>query len=473
MKFTLFPVIFSLFNRARRNLSAHLQGERIYLFLVQVFGDLIYICPAPASCLAGSGSGKSEVREEHTNYKNLFSPSTVYNIKLAAPLNPENLSADGNERRQISGRNNSPEFLDKIPWDVTFHIEKAQKILIEMYLSLNTRDKEFADKYLLFYLPHAFMRDCYSQEASQNGRAEEILKGDTDLPSNYISKIRFKDQSLFPNKNLTGFPIIGSISQKFKDQACIYCFIDPEFSINKLYIGQTQEIESRLKGHYWTSIRKSKNFSYEKCEDTGGLYNHIIKSGGIDNLYFNVLINFPTFQSLYVKEYGQEPDPELKYILQSFTEFKLGIYEQALISHYKPGLNKAKLIQFTFNNWVPGTVKSNRFISFFSSVSGKEIYDKFISSRLATIENEAGNTMIRPGSGTKFNFLLYYELCKHRNINPMEQFELEWLVGYIERKGIEDERYDTKSLTLSSKNQDFLLFIFCPWSKARERINYS
>jgi hypothetical protein len=41
----------------------------------------------------------------------------------------------------------------------------------------------------------------------------------------------------------------------------------------------------------------------------------------------------------------------------------------------------------------------------------------------------------------------------------MKVSELEWLVGFIERKSIESKRFDVQSLTLSSKNKDFLFDI--------------
>lgn len=121
-----------------------------------------------------------------------------------------------------------------------------------------------------------------------------------------------------------------------------------EFSINNLYIGQTQNVSTRLHYHYLISKSTSKKVFFTAKQE--GLYFYILKLGDIEKLNYNTLINFPTFQYLYFKEFGYNPNPELLFILQSFTEFKLGLYEQALISYYNPGLNITKLINFIFIN---------------------------------------------------------------------------------------------------------------------------
>lgn len=67
-------------------------------------------------------------------------------------------------------------------------IEKAQKILIEMYLSLNIKDKKFVDKYLFSDLLY--------------------LKGDTGgsyaAPLDFISQFKFKDLGVNYSQKITG-----------------------------------------------------------------------------------------------------------------------------------------------------------------------------------------------------------------------------------------------------------------------------
>jgi hypothetical protein len=56
----------------------------------------------------------------------------------------------------------------------------------------------------------------------------------------------------------------------------------------------------------------------------------------MDKLLFNVLIVLPTYSSLWLKDHS-DVTPEFKYILQAFTEYHAGIYEQAFLSYFKPG----------------------------------------------------------------------------------------------------------------------------------------
>ena len=229
-----------------------------------------------------------------------------------------------------------------------------------MYLSLDINEIKFADKYLLPYIT--------------------TIKGDTGVPIDIMNR-----GAVSPASSLVTLPVaktgnlmevervragkfyvvedlktIEQISLNYKDLACIYSFSTasvilshlttkegggnlPELSLKTSYIGQTQDIFSRLKAHYFTSKRIKRQNSFNL------LYNYCTEVGGIKNLNFNIILTFPTFQSLYIKECGTL-SPEFKFILQSFTEFKLGLYEQALISYLNPRLNTTKLINFTFFN---------------------------------------------------------------------------------------------------------------------------
>lgn len=310
-----------------------------------------------------------------------------------------------------------------IPWHITTQIINAQVILNKMYESLVEQNEiNFANKLLLPYL--------------------SSIEGDTGISVNFLHDVLKLKGSNFNNYQLNSLKTIDQIGLNFNELACIYSFSNIQsntvqqglctnnLELNSFYIGQTQNLLSRLKSHYFTSNSQSKI-------KTNLLYNCSKELGGLQNLLFNTHFTFPTFQSQFIKEYDY-CTPEFKFILQSFTEFKLALYEQAIISYSNPQLNSSKVIQFSFNNWSIGKVKNGIFISFFETSKGNQLLAQ---------ENESNY----------FNFDLYYELCEYRNINPISQAELEWLVGFIERKGTVLKRFDTYSLLLSSKNNNFLL----------------
>jgi hypothetical protein len=51
-------------------------------------------------------------------------------------------------------------------------------------------------------------------------------------------------------------------------------------------------------------------------------------------------------------------DPEM-YILRSLTQFEARIYEQSLITKFKPSLNNTNIVTFPFTNWVEGETGLN------------------------------------------------------------------------------------------------------------------
>ncbi len=76
-----------------------------------------------------------------------------------------------------------------------------------------------------------------------------------------------------------------------------------------------------------------------------------------------MLIVLPSYSSLSLKEHS-DVTPEFLYILQAFTEYHAGIYEQAFLSYFKAGLNKTHVTKFNFLNWQPGVYKNSGVISY-------------------------------------------------------------------------------------------------------------
>jgi hypothetical protein len=280
-----------------------------------------------------------------------------------------------------------------IPWLITDQIIRGQFVLTKMYSSLSGNEKEFADKYLLPFLSKISSNTQLTPDFIYDNTSYNVTKGffidiaaftgsalpiaqpiDTNhlLGSDRVAGQGGEKQPLGEQVNRMGanlysissLKIITALSLEFKDKACIYVFMNKENQIAFTYLGQTQNLflrlRVRLKDHYLTSI------SEHRQKGRGLLYPYCIKLGGLQNLNFKIKLIFPTFSSLYKKEYNI-PSSEFDYILKAFTEFKLGLYEQALISFYNPGLNTTKIISFSFLNWSYGTTKSSTFNFFLNS----------------------------------------------------------------------------------------------------------
>ena len=180
--------------------------------------------------------------------------------------------------------------------------------------------------------------------------------------------------------------------------------------------------------HYLLSERPHKHY--------GSLYPYISSNGGMKQMLFHVNLLFPTYQSIWLSKFGSI-SPELSYILQAFSEFKIGIYEQALLEYYKPGLNTNYITQFHFFNWEPGYSK------------GTSSY--FDMSHVPNIMNSVNSTT--------FDFSLYFDYCKVKGIEPVDQSWLEWFVGFCERRSSYQSFGHTNSLTIRMQDTDFLHYI--------------
>ena len=133
----------------------------------------------------------------------------------------------------------------------------------------------------------------------------------------------------------------------------ISSFSSTNLSMEETYIGLTQNFSNRLTVHEMICSRPHKHY--------GLLYPYILEQGGMSNILFHVNFTLPTYQYLWLNS-GNKMDDELHYILQAFSEFKIGLYEQALFNYYKP--NSTHTTQFNFINWVEGYSKAKATDSF-------------------------------------------------------------------------------------------------------------
>jgi NADH-ubiquinone oxidoreductase chain 3 len=332
-----------------------------------------------------------------------------FNFDLYLPLIKSNclIVSQSNNNGKDKLLNNKMNDDNYINWVETPQIRKAREVLLKMYATLEGKEKEFSDKYLKHLLTP--------------------FKGKTGLNKDIISVKNFLSLKTY---YIINQKIIQNLGNFYKDKLGFYLFTTKEFDLKNTYIGLTQNFLNRLETHYYLSSRTEKHY--------GSLYPFINKIGGIVNMQFILILDMPTYQSLWIKKYGTIT-PEFNYILQSFSEFQAGIYEQALLSYYKPGLNKNVITYFNFINWISGFYIKKDFESYLSLPKAQFIMNYKNLHR--------------------FNFDLYFDLCNFRNIIPMTQEWLEWFTGFIERRANIHSQYHTKSIKLSMTDKNFLIYI--------------
>lgn len=296
---------------------------------------------------------------------------------------------------------------DEIPWSVTPSITKAQTVLTQMYNHVLTMDPDCVD------FAKEYLTPLLSPLSGNTGLSKNIITSESIEKITYILK---SDSQAY------------SLGREFYGNGIIYSFTGSNMSMNETYIGLTQSAHYRLTQHYYLGNRPNH------VNARGLLYQFIDSQGGFSNIRFNVIHSFPTFETLWFIKHDFLSS-ELSVILRAFTEFKLGIYEQALFTHYAPGLN-SQATGFHFIKWYPGYVQITAGDSFFADSATHELI----------------NTL----NPTGFDFTLYRSLMMSRDKVAVDNNWLEWFVGFIEKRGHLHTQYHTNYLVLRSEYLSFL-----------------
>lgn len=182
-------------------------------------------------------------------------------------------------------------------------------------------------------------------------------KDDTGLTTDTINKLDIVNDKNIPFLATNTNKILGD---KYSGQSGIYIILNTK--TGDMYIGSSIHFYNRFTLHL-QGFRNSNN------DFTSILYN----SNDSQLKYFKVkvIINFPNYyvkymasldakNNLSIAETDQavlaerkiiKEDPALKYIFDAFTQYQIRIYEQALISYYKPNLNDfLRPVTFQFTN---------------------------------------------------------------------------------------------------------------------------
>lgn len=298
------------------------------------------------------------------------------------------------------------EFKSKtIPWIETLHTTKAQNILKMMYESLEGNEKQFAEKHLQ-YLLHPLVG--YSHISVDCLSAENVINDSYTLNSSISPYV---------------------ISEKYVNHDCIYSFSPVENpQMETTYIGLTQNVANRLTYHIQIIRNPDKHM--------GSLGPYVYELG-LDKINFNVILSYPKFKTLWLEE-NNSITPEFLYILKAFSEYRLGISEQAMFNYFNPGLNVDKTTMFTFYNWIKGYSDTNDTTKFIGSPESLDLIKV----------NHSG-----------FNFDLHHALSHHRNVISVDQEWLEWFVGFCDQRPVHGNYFRNKAFFINSQNEHFLDYI--------------
>lgn len=193
----------------------------------------------------------------------------------------------------------------------TTNIKECSQVLLRMYNSLTDPDvKLFIQNNCL----HLMSLDKYTKEITQRDFRDYGVDGSDKLghPSLYTGK-----------------------------SGC-YAFLC--LKTGDYYIGSAVCLNTRYKAHKINSSRPERG-------GTNSLYLSVRKHGWHNFIWRPLIIT-----NNYINDFSkQNPEHELSleslFILRSFTQFEARLYEQFLLTHFRPRLNSSYSVVFPFSNW--------------------------------------------------------------------------------------------------------------------------
>lgn len=298
---------------------------------------------------------------------------------------------------------------DYIPWNITPGVIKAQETLQSIANHIITTIGPNESQFLAEHLSPLL----------------NPLPEYSHIPKTFLSEATYKERNR--SFNFTPNCTISSVLTPYSGQAMIYSFTDSSFSRSNTYIGLTQDPLSRIFKHSYDS-------THYRSSKTGLLYPYMQKVGGFSNIIFNILESYPSYLTIWHQSHPTIT-PEFQVILKAFTEFKMGIVEQTLMTNggSPVGFNSIPT-NFNFVNWVPnGTISTDSFFHLTSTHQLMNNLDK-----------------------TNFDFTLYRSLADHVGFTPLEEPMLEWSLGFMERRLKFFHRYKNIGFCITHKSTDTL-----------------
>lgn len=205
------------------------------------------------------------------------------------------------------------------PWKPTSQIIKANKVLNDMFNSLDS------DSPL-----KKFLRDHCSHLLDLDFNDPTVVTGSSATTLTSHSVKGGKDK---------GHPA------KYFGLAGVYVFQCS--TTGAQYIGSAIGLYIRYKAHMVNSTRPNRG-------GNSSFYQYVRQAGGWTNFTWGPVITFPNYLMLFGSTVKGSISPQDALILRAFTEYQVRIYEQALFNQFKPRLNGGHLVNFSFLNWEPG-----------------------------------------------------------------------------------------------------------------------
>lgn len=242
---------------------------------------------------------------------------------------------------------------EEIKWDETQNIKDGIQVLRTMYESLP--DSDSVKTYL--------KNNCFHL-LSITGTTGIVAHKDKFVSTEYTSyKVNSKDKKAHPS-------LYSSKSG---------CYMFECLDTGSQYIGSAICLYTRYKAHMVNSIRPERGGN--------NAFYLSVRELGWERFIWKPIFITTNHISNYLQ---QNPESELGldslFILRSFTQFEARIYEQALLTYYKPKLNSGYTVVFSFGNWKEGDViNTDSSIPLIVEASNREFRMKYSSKNRAAV----------------------------------------------------------------------------------------
>lgn len=196
---------------------------------------------------------------------------------------------------------------------MTQNIQDASLVLMNMYNSLPELDpvKQYLEKYCLHLLPW-----------------QGFVKKE-DLQRDYVNY-------QVDSQNKEGHPSL------YRGKSGCYIFFC--LKNGSYYIGSAVCLHTRYKSHKVNSIRPERG-------GDNALYLSVRELGWRSFIWKPVIITTNHINNFIKQNPGRELGLASLFILRAFTQFEARVYEQALLTHYRPKLNSSYTVVFPFSSW--------------------------------------------------------------------------------------------------------------------------